>query len=112
MSHLGLTSQDMAFGHDGNYIHIYLAYTCNVFLLEKRIEGAQLPVLHLSALPADPSWTIGTPFLVKHEFRAQLCRELWDFNEINSDLCRLSNHVFFIFLFAFFRIAYFTNKIY
>ena len=49
MSHLDLTSQDMAFGHDGNYINIYLAYTYNVFLLEKRIEGALLPVLHLSA---------------------------------------------------------------
>ena len=54
MSHLGIISQDMAFIHDRNYIHIYLPYTCNVFILEKGIKGALLPVLHLLA-PASRS---------------------------------------------------------
>ena len=48
-SHPGLTTEDIALGHNGNYICICLAYTCNVVLLKKRIEGTLRPVLHLPA---------------------------------------------------------------
>ena len=31
---------------------------------------------------------------------------------IDADLCRVSNHIFFVLLFAFSRMAHFPNKIY
>ena len=34
------------------------------------------------------------------------------FSGIAADLCRVSNHIFFVFLFAFSGTAHFTNKIY
>ena len=34
------------------------------------------------------------------------------FSGINSDLCKLSNHIFFVFLFTLFWAVHFTNHIY
>ena len=42
-------SKYKALGHNGNGLYIYLAYTCNVFLLKKRIQGSLHPVFHLPA---------------------------------------------------------------
>ena len=42
-------SQYKALGHNGNGLYIYLAYTCNVFLSKKRIQGLLRPVFHLPA---------------------------------------------------------------
>ena len=48
-SHPGLTTDDIALGHNGNYICMCLAYTCNVTVFKKKIEGTLRPVFHLPA---------------------------------------------------------------
>ena len=48
-SYSSVPSQYKALGHNRNGLYIYLACTCNVFLLKKRIQGSLRPVFHLPA---------------------------------------------------------------